>query len=147
METTAIPVHTSTDLDLEAEVVRAIRGLDILRPTRAEVNVSVEDGRVTLTGIVPSIFAAVEAERAVLVLLGVRGVTNKLLDDGAITRRAAHALAADPRTRAIPLGYQVTCFFGHVSVVGHLTEEQRQAVTEVCQPIEGVRGVKVVTTN
>ncbi len=147
METTAVPVHTSTDLDLEAEVVRAIRGLDILRPTRAEVNVSVENGQVTLTGIVPSIFAAVEAERAVRALPGIRGVTNKLLDDGAIARRAAHALAADPRTQSIPLGYRVTCFFGHIGVVGHLTEEQRQAVTEVCQSIEGVRGVKMVATS
>ena len=74
-------------------------------------------------------------------------MTNRLSDDGALTRQAAHALAADARTKDIPLGYKVTCCFGYVGVVGLLTEAQRNAVTEVCKAINGVRGVKVVTTS
>ncbi len=148
MDTTVVPAEAGTDLDIEAEVVGAIRGLDIVRPTHAEVNVSVRQGHVTLTGIVPSIFAAIEVERAVRATPGVTGVTNKLFDDGSLTRRVAHALITDPRTKDIPPGYSVTCFFGHVGVIGHFASEPaKTAVAEVCQSIEGVRGVKVVTMN
>ena len=144
MEMTAFPTDITTDLDIEAEVTGAIRGLDILRPTRAEVNISVTNGQVTLTGIVPSIFAAIEAERAARAVPGVVGVSNQLVDDGTLTRHLAHRLATDLRTRGIPPGYRVKCFFGHVTVMDHFADEQtRAAVAEVCRSVNGVRGVKV----
>jgi len=147
MDTIAVPVETNSDIDLEAAVSEAIRGLDILRPTRAEVDIAVSRGQVTLTGIVPSVFAATEALRAVEAIPGVQGVTNHLYDDATITRQAAHALVTDARTKDIPLGYQVTCFFGHLGLIGHFSAEQQQAMTEVCQAVEGVRGIKVLGSN
>jgi osmotically-inducible protein OsmY len=106
----------------------------------------VKDGFVTLAGLVPSVFAASEAERAARAVPGVVGVANHLLDDGSLTRRVAHALATDPRTRSIPPGYRVTCFYGRVVLVGNLDEEvTRTAVVEVCKSVEGVRDVKVVS--
>jgi osmotically-inducible protein OsmY len=146
METTTVLPESLADLDLEAEVTRAIQDLDILRPTHSEVNINVSRGLVTLTGLVPSIFVAREAERAVRAVRGVVDVSNQLVDDGGLTNRVAQALAVDPRTRAIPPGYRVTCFYGRVTLVGDFGDEQTHSnVVEVCKSVEGVRSVTVVS--
>lgn len=148
MEATALPTTLSTDMDMEAEVTRAILELDALRAAPAEVNVGVTDGHVTLTGIVPSRMIAAEVERVSRGVPGVSGVSNRLLDDGSLTLRVARALAADPRTRAIPPGYRVMCVFGHVTLVGRFADEpERQAAVEVAQDVTGVRSAKVVSTH
>jgi len=147
MDTIALPTETSADLDLETAVAEVIRNLDILRPTHAEVDVAVSGGHVTLSGIVSSIFAVTEAVRAVQAVPGVTGVTSQLYDDGTITRQAAHALAVEAQTKDIPLGYQVTSLFGHLSVIGRFTPEQEAALMAVCQNIAGVRSVRVHGAN
>jgi len=148
MEATALPTTLSTDMDMEAEVTRAILELDALRAAPAEVNVGVTDGHVTLTGIVPSRMIAAEVERVSRGVPGVSGVSNHLLDDGSLTLRVAYALADDPRTRIIPPGYRVMCVFGHVTLVGRFADEpERQAAVEVAQDVTGVRSAKVVSTH
>ena len=148
MEATALPTTVSTDLDIEAEVTNAILRLDALRPAPAEVKVSVTDGQVTLTGIVPSRMIAAEVERVARSVPGVAGVSNHLLDDGSLTLLVARALAIDPRTRSIPPGYRVMCIFGRVTLVGKFADEQiRDAATEVAQGVSGVRSAKVVLTD
>ncbi len=147
MDTIAFPTTTNADLDIEAAVTEAIRNLDILRPTRAEVDVAVSGGHVTLSGIVPSIFAVTEAMRAVQAVPGVTAVTSQLYDDATLTRQAAHALVVDARTKDISLGYQVTSFFGHLGVIGQFTPEQQAALVAVCQSIAGMRGIKVLGAN
>ena len=148
MEATALPTTLSTDVDLEAEVTRAILELDALRPTPAEVNVGVAQGQVTLTGIVPSRMIAAEVERVARGVPGVSSVSNRLLDDGSLTLRVAHALATDPRTRTIPPGYRVLCVFGHVTLVGRFGDKaQRPVAVEVAQSVMGVRSAKIVSTD
>jgi len=138
METIEIPTHSSSDMDTEAEVTRAIYSLDNVRPTRSEVVISATRGQVLLTGYVPTEMIATEA------VPGVVGVSNQLVDDTSLTRRVAEALATDSRTRAIPPGYQVTSTVGYVTVVAEgFDEAQRAETTEVCQSVTGVRGVKV----
>ena len=58
-------VRTDQDLDLHAEVRQVLNNHDIVRGSRAEVDVEVADGHVTLRGAVQSPMAAVEVERAV----------------------------------------------------------------------------------
>jgi osmotically-inducible protein OsmY len=148
MEATALPTTVNTDLDIEAEVTNAILALDALRAAPAEVNVSMTNGQVALTGIVPSRMTAAEVERVARAVPGVAGVSNHLLDDGSLTLLVAHALATDPRTRSIPPGYRVICVFGHVTLVGKLAgEPTRNAAIEVCQSVSGVRSAKVVSTD
>ena len=148
MEATALPTTVNTDLDIEAEVTNVILEMDALRATPAEVNVSLTNGQVTLTGIVPSRMIAAEVERVARSVPGVAGVSNRLLDDGSLTLLVARALATDPRTRLIPPGYRVMCVFGHVTLVGKLADEQmRSAAIEVCQSVSGVRSAKIVSTD
>ena len=148
MKATSLPTTVNTDLDIEAAVTNAILKLDALRPTSAEVTVSLTNGQVTLTGIVPSRMTAAQVERAARAVPGVVGVSNQLADDGSLTLLVAHALATDPRTRSIPPGYRVICVFGHVTLVGKLADEQMcNAAIEVCQSVSGVRSAKIVSTD
>jgi hypothetical protein len=86
---------------------------------------------------------AVEVERAAAGLPGVMGVTNLVADDGTLSRAVAEALATDPRTRDIPPGNEVTVVFGHVTVIGRLTNEEARNVMAVAQGTAGVRSVNV----
>jgi hypothetical protein len=143
MEATALPTTENTDLDIEAEVTNAILALDALRAAPAEVNVSVTNGQVALTGIVPSRMTAAEVERVARTVPGVASVSNHLLDDGSLTLLVAHALATDPRTRSIPPGYRVICVFGHVTAGKLADEPTRNAAIEVCQSATGVAALAV----
>ena len=143
MDTTTIPAASDRDIDLEAEVCQAIMALDGLRPTHAEVSVSVRDGHVTLTGIVQSPMQVVEIEHTAAAVPGVTGVTNHVLDDGSLDRQIAEALAADPRTRDVPPGYRVNSLFGYVTITGRFTVAQARDVITIAQAIPGVRTVNV----
>ena len=74
---------------------------------------------------------------------GVQGVTNMLADDGTLSRRVANALAYDPRTTAIPPGYEVTPIFGHTVLIGKFTDEQARAVEAVSLAVPDVLSVKI----
>lgn len=136
-------VNTDIDLDLAEQVNNAIGELDILHGTRAQVDVQVVNGHVTLEGIVQSPMAAVEVERAAAEVPGVSGVTSHVVDDATLSRQVAEVLSKDDRTRAVPPPYRVTSVFGHVTLVGHFTEEQARAMQGVCEAVRSVRGVAI----
>jgi osmotically-inducible protein OsmY len=147
MDTPAAPVMTDNDLDLEAAVRNAVMALDGVRPTRSEVNISVSQGQVTLTGVVPSPMTAAEVEVAAASVPGVMAVTNRLVDDGTLSRQVAEALALDERTRSIPPGYRVAPIFGTLLITGYFTPEQGQAVEAVAGAVPGVREVIIRALN
>lgn len=140
-----IAVLTDRDLDLLAEIHDNLNQLDLVRSSRAQVEVHVTAGQVTLTGAVQSPMVAVEVERAVAEVPGVVSVQNDLVDDGTLSREIAEALATDPRTQAIPPGYEVTVVFAQVTLIGRFTDLEAQAVMAVAQAVRGVRGVNVKT--
>jgi BON domain-containing protein len=137
------PTITDTDLDLEAQVRDAIDQLDILNGTQARVDIAVKDAHVTLRGNVQSPMSCVEVEWAAAAVPGVKGVSNMLADDGTLSRRVATALAYDPRTTAIPPGYQVTPMFGHTLLIGKFTDAQASAVLAVSQSVPDVLSVRI----
>ena len=143
MQVTLEPVITDSDLDLEAQVRDAVDQLDILNGTQARVDLKVNDGHVTIRGNVQSPMSCVEVEWAVAAVAGVKGVTNLLVDDAELSRRVATALAYDPRTGAIPPGYEVTPMFGHIVVIGKFSDEQAGAVLAVAQAVPDVRSVAI----
>ncbi len=143
MQVTLEPVMTDTDLDLEAEVREAVDQLDILNGTQARVDIEVKDVHVTIRGNVQSPMACVEVEWAVAAAPGVKGVTNLLVDDAELSRRVATALAYDPRTSAIPPGYEVTPIFGNIVIIGKFTDEQAGAVLAVTQAVPDVLSVTI----
>jgi len=143
MQVSLEPVITDTDLDLEAQVRDAIDQLDILNGTQARVDIAVKDGHVTLRGNVQSPMSCVEVEWAAAAVPGGKGVTNLLVDDAELSRRVATALAYDPRTSAIPPGYEVTPVFGHVVLIGKFTDDQASAVQAVVQGLPDARSVTI----
>ena len=130
------------DLDLAERVRQAIGTLDVLRGSRAHVDVTVANGHVTLAGNVQSPMAAAEVGHAAAEIAGA-AVTNHVVDDATLSRRVAVALSTDPRTAPIGPGYQVASTFGHLWLVGRFTPEQSSAVTAVCQAVAGVRSVTI----
>ena len=143
MEANLAPAVLDTDLDLTERVSDALNALDVLRGSRARVEVLVTNAHVTLEGILQSPMAAVEVERAAAEVPGVAGVTNHLIDDGTLSRRVAEAMAKDPRTAAVGPGYEVTSVFGRVVLIGYFTPEQSRVLVVVCQSVPGVRAVVV----
>ena len=143
MEVILSPAQTDADLDLEGQVRDSVNKLDFLNGTRAWVNIDVADGHVTLRGNVQSPMSAVEVERAAAEVAGVKSVTGLVVDDATLSRRVAESLARDPRTSAIPPGYEVTVMFGYITLIGRFTEEQALAAQAVSQAVPDVRGVHV----
>jgi osmotically-inducible protein OsmY len=143
MDSTPAPANTDTDLDLQERVRDAIYALDVMRGTRAHVNVTVAKGHVTLDGVVQSPMAAAEVERAAADVAGAGAVTSHLLDDATLSSRVAEALGKDPRTATIPPGYDVVSVFGHMWIVGSFTPEQAQAVTAVARSVPGVLTITI----
>jgi osmotically-inducible protein OsmY len=145
MDAEATPTLADRNLDLDAALTDMLYQMDGLAGTRADVQVEVADGHVTLRGWVQSPMTAVEVERAVADTPGVTGVSNLLTDDASLSRVVAEALATDARTRAIPPGNEVTVVFGHVTVIGQFNDETARQVMEVTQGVAGVRSVNVKT--
>jgi osmotically-inducible protein OsmY len=143
MESNLALANADLDLDLAERVSHAIRSVDVLRGSRARVDVSVTNGHVTLAGVVQSPMAAVEVERAAAEASGASGITSHLVDDATLSRRVAAAVGKDPRTAVIPPGYEVISVFGHLALVGSFTEEQSRALTEVGRSVPGVRSITI----
>ena len=143
MQVNLEPVITDMDLDLEAQVRDAVDQLDILNGTQARVDIEVKDAHVTIRGNVQSPMSCVEVEWAAAAVAGVNGVTNLLVDDAELSRRVATALAYDPRTSAIPPGYEVTPMFGHIVIIGKFADAQAGAVLAVAQAVPDVRSVTI----
>lgn len=145
VDTNAASTLSDQNLDLTAAIHDVLNQVDVLRGSRARVSVQVNGGQVTLTGAVQSPMAAVDVERAVADVPGVEQVLNDLVDDGTLVRDVAEALATDPRTQAIPPGYEVTAVFAQVTLIGRFTNAEAQAVMAVTQAVPGVAGVNVKT--
>jgi osmotically-inducible protein OsmY len=146
MESNLAPANNiDLDLDLQERVTDVIYALDVLRGTRAHVEVIVSHGQVTLQGTLQSPMAAAEVARAAAEALGVAGVINHLVDDATLSSQVAKALATDARTAAIPPGYEVASMYGRVVLVGYFTSEQAPAVEAVARGVPGVRSVNVKT--
>jgi osmotically-inducible protein OsmY len=131
------------DLDLAERVTQAVNGLDVVRGTRAHVTVMVAGGHVTLAGVLQSPMAAAEVEHVAAYVSGGAPITNKLVDDAALSTRVAEALATDARTASIPPGYEVASVYGHLSLVGAFTAAEAEAARAVAQGVPGVLTVAV----
>ncbi len=140
------PAHQRPDIDIAADTRQAISTLDTANSVGLDVEVSVLEGQVTLTGYMRSEMIAPGIEQAVRAVPGTRGVLNYLVDDSSLVRRLATALALDARTRAIPPGYRVVSALGRTMVVGDLAGEARTAVSQVCAGVPGVRSVLIRST-
>jgi len=146
MESHAAPANTiDLDLDLQERVMDAINALDVLRGSRAKVDVTVSNGQVTLQGALQSPMAAAEVARAAADVAGPTAVVNQLVDDATLSSQVAEILSTNAHTAAIPPGYQVASMHGHVTLIGYFTADQAQAAEFVARGVPGVRSVTVRT--
>lgn len=136
---TAVAEPAISDLDLRNAIEEALWSLNSIRVSKPALEVAVNRGQATVSGIVSSGVMRAEIAEA----LRDWPVELFLLDDTSIQNSVALALALDARTKAIAPGYRVTAYNGHISVKGKFTAEQTQAVKEVAGEVTGVKGVTV----
>jgi len=113
-----------------------------------QITVKADDGRVTLTGAVPTYSELIEATDDTWGVKGVTSVDNELLvglvgetlADADIAARCMDALDGD---RIVPKGaVTVDVFDGWVTLGGHVRHHfQRQAAKFAVQRVQGVRGI------
>ena len=93
MESNLAPANSlDLDRDLQERVTDAIYALDVLRGTRARVDVVVSQGQVTLQGTLQSPMAATEVARTAAEVPGAAGVISRLMDDATLSSQVAEAL-------------------------------------------------------
>src|SRR5260370_3661163 len=107
MDSNLATVNADLDLDLQERVHDAIYALDVLRGTRAHVDVAVNNGQVTLQGNIQSPMAAAEVARTAAETPGVTRVISHVVDDPTLSIQLAEALATHAPTSAMPPGYAV----------------------------------------
>jgi osmotically-inducible protein OsmY len=131
------------DLDIQEAAANAIDRLTIVRETRSPIEVSVEQGVVTLTGLIFT-----ETMRRVIlynvsVIPGVRQVVDRLYTDAQLQVAVAQALAGDPTVGLRQPGIWVTAYHGVVSLSGTVQNENEQAAAiAAARSVPGIRAVE-----
>jgi osmotically-inducible protein OsmY len=125
---------------LKQSIEDALQAYSPLRTSRSEITLSLDDGRATLSGYVPS----TSTKRMAAILAGSVGgvdeVVNDLLADPDLERSVAVALAADERTR--PWTIRVRSEIGNVQLQGYVPDEATlQAALEVARKVKGPRQI------
>ncbi|HEC24332.1 MAG TPA: BON domain-containing protein [Chloroflexi bacterium] len=134
------PKISKDDILLYDRVKHAIESLPMVRETHVPIDIQIEDGVVTLSGIVLSPVM----RRAVLYVTattpGVRKVVDNLTDDSQIEMGVAQALASDSTLKE--RGISVSSYQGAVTLSGKvISEEERRAAIERASEVPGARMV------
>jgi osmotically-inducible protein OsmY len=125
---------------LKQAIEDALQAYSPLRTSRSEVSVHMEDGRVTLSGYVPS--SSMKRMAAFLAgnVEGVGEVVNQLQADPDLERSVAMALATDERTRRWPI--RVRAENGYVQLQGYVPDPATlQAILDVARKVKGPRQI------
>jgi osmotically-inducible protein OsmY len=111
------------------------------------IDVSVDDGIVTLSGEVGDLLAKERATRVATMLKGVRGVVDRLqvqpngVDDATLRKGVESALVADPATDSWEIA--VTAEDGTVTLSGAVqSHAERELARTVAKGVHGVRAVE-----
>lgn len=141
---------TGTQLDDESIEVRASNRLSDRFGDRAHINVTSYNRNALVTGEVPNERARDEAEKIVLAVPGVRGITNDLQIAG-ISSLASRAndsyLTSKVRGRLFdtkrvsPVHVKVVTEAGVVYLMGLVTEPEADEAVEIARTTGGVRKV------
>jgi osmotically-inducible protein OsmY len=140
-----LPIYRP-DPAIEADVHLALDATLADPRARRAVKVRVEDGQVTLAGVVDTVEQVTFAERAAAAVPGVRGVVEDLV--------AEETLAAEVEARIAPLVAQALNGYGSVKVLSEHgivylegTVRRAQARAEIERAALGAAGARVVVNN
>jgi osmotically-inducible protein OsmY len=131
-----------SDADIAAYIHKALRGYTPLYATAPPIQVEVEDGIVTLRGVVRGVALRHAAGRLAAEVVGVESVRNELLDDPTIERAVAQALATHPYARLITNPVLVKSYHAEVTLTGQVASQIQQMIAEsVARTVPGVSEV------
>jgi len=123
-------------------IQNVLQDYDPIRTTESQIAVTPENGKVILTGHVPSLAIKQLAARLASGVSGVQKVENSLIADTEVEQAVAWALATDPRTRLTTERIQISVWLGRVMLKGPvLTEAVREAAEEIAGAVPGVSGL------
>jgi osmotically-inducible protein OsmY len=137
-----LDIETMNDIDIYEAVVEAVEGVDMVRESRAPISVKVEQGVVTLTGVVIS----ETMKRAVIYyassVTGVVKVVDQVYEDPKLRIASAVALAYDPLTAQYQTTITTTSYLGMVTLSGPaLPQDVQSKAKEIVASVPGVREV------
>ena len=132
---------TEMDIELMEAVTAAIESMPLVRETHVPIEITVENGVVTLNGVV----LTGVMHRGVLYKAsttpGVKKVIDNLYQDPQIESEVSRALASDERLTAPPF-VTVRSYRGDVTLSGKIaSEEEREAVIAIATGVSGVRTI------
>ncbi len=126
------------DLEIYENVTAAINNDTVVRESRVPIEVHVEDGIVTLSGIVLSEVMRQRVLFAAATTPGVKKVIDHLYSDRQIEQDIARALAEDPLLRGAHV--EISSYQGTVTLYGVLeSTEQKEAALKLAGGVPGVR--------
>jgi hyperosmotically inducible protein len=131
-----------SDAELVARIYKALRSYGPLYATRSPIQVEVNDGVAIVRGVVRGVALRHTAARLAAAVDGVETVRNELLDDPAIERAVAQALAAHPGLQLMTDVVSIESYHGEVTLIGRIQDEIQQMTAEAVA--RGVSGVKDV---
>ncbi len=126
------------DLEIYENVMAAVNNDTVVRESRVPIEVHVEDGIVTLSGIVLSEVMRQRVLFAAATTPGVKKVIDHLYSDRQIEQDIARALAEDPLLRGAHV--EISSYQGTVTLYGVLeSTEQKEAALKLAGGVPGVR--------
>jgi len=135
-----LPVFRS-DMAILADLRLALTTALLDPRTRRAVKVRVEDGHVSLGGVVDTVEQRNRAEQTALAIAGVRGLTNDIVIEESLAGQVEVTLAREIAARHLD-GAEVRAFIEHgiVYLEGRApTSDARYALEQVAVAITGVR--------
>ena len=133
------------DSEVTIAVERSLIGDDAV-PYNS-IDVSTQQGIVTLTGTVPSLYGKERAMRQAQSLKGVRGVVNRIevtpvqRTDEELSKDASTALLLDPATDSYEI--EATASDGIITLTGSVQSwAEKSLAEEVAKGVKGVKGIK-----
>jgi osmotically-inducible protein OsmY len=131
-----------SDQDIHQDVIRALWDLPTIRTTNPPLSIEVQDGVVTISGIVRSRIISQQIHAAAADVEGVKQVRSDVENDASIELAVAQKLATDPQVRRWSPQIWVSAYHGDVRLEGHVPDRAvAERAEELTASVAGVREV------
>lgn len=139
----AAPTPASeSDARLARQLRQALHNIEPLRLLHSPLEVTVEDGVVTIRGVVASVSVWTQIRTAVQEVAEGHEVRAELLTEADLEVQTAQALATDPRTRHAAAGIYVNAVNDRVVLSGRVpTADVAEAAAAIASEVPGVHRV------
>jgi osmotically-inducible protein OsmY len=131
-----------SDQDIQQDVVQALWDVPTIRTTNPPLSVQVQDGVVTISGIVRSRIISQQIHAVAANVDGVKEVRTDVENDASIELAVAHKLAADDEVRRWSPRIWISAYHGDVRLEGQVPDRAiAERAGELAASVVGVRQV------